>query len=63
MRNIIVGIGWTLAIVGAAAFGVLGAGGALIAAVLHNLSTLLVLANAERLLRFQESLPKLRVVP
>lgn len=51
VRNIIVGICWTLAIVGAAAFGVLGAGGALIAAVLHNLSTLLVLANAGRLLR------------
>lgn len=61
--NVIVGIGWTLAIVAAAAFGALGAGGALIAAMLHNLSTLLVLANAGRLLRFQESLPKLRVLP
>jgi len=58
--NVIIGISWTLAIVIAAAFGLLGAGGALIAALLHNLSTLLVLGNAGRLLRFQESLPKLR---
>lgn len=57
--NVIIGLGWTLAIVLAAAFGWLGAAGALIAAVLHNLSTLLVLGNAGRLLRFQELLPKL----
>jgi Cd2+/Zn2+-exporting ATPase len=31
----------------------------MIAALLHNLSTLLVLANAGRLLRFQEPLPRL----
>jgi len=42
-----------------AAFGWLGAAGAMIAAVLHNLSTLLVLGNAGRLLRFQEPLLKL----
>ncbi len=59
MVNVIIGLGWTLAIVLAAAFGWLGAAGALIAAILHNLSTLLVLANAGRLLRFQELLPKL----
>ena len=59
--NVIIGLGWTLAIVAAAAFGLLGAAGAMIAAILHNLSTLLVLANAGRLLRFQESLPKLKV--
>ena len=58
--NVIIGLGWTLAIVAAAAFGLLGVAGAMIAAVLHNLSTLLVLANAGRLLRFQESLPKLK---
>jgi heavy metal translocating P-type ATPase len=58
--NVIIGLGWTLAIVAAAAFGLLGAAGAMIAAILHNLSTLLVLANAGRLLRFQESLPKLK---
>ena len=57
--NVIIGLGWTLAIVLAAAFGWLGAEGALIAAILHNISTLLVLANAGRLLRFQELLPKL----
>jgi Zn2+/Cd2+-exporting ATPase len=33
--------------------------GALVAALLHNLSTLLVLANAGRLLRFQEHLPRI----
>lgn len=57
--NVIIGLGWTVAIVLAAALGWLGAAGALIAALLHNLSTLLVLANAGRLLRFQELLPKL----
>jgi Cd2+/Zn2+-exporting ATPase len=57
--NVFIGLGWTLAIVALAAFGLLGAVGALIAALLHNLSTLLVLANAGRLLRFQESLPKI----
>jgi heavy metal translocating P-type ATPase len=56
--NVIIGLGWTLVIVFAAAFGWLGAGGALIAAILHNLSTLLVLGNAGRLLRFQELLPQ-----
>ncbi|PVZ10443.1 MULTISPECIES: heavy metal translocating P-type ATPase [unclassified Pseudomonas] len=54
--NVIIGIGWTLAIVAFAAFGWLGAAGAMIAAVLHNLSTLLVLGNAGRLLRFEEPL-------
>jgi len=57
--NVIIGLGWTLAIVAFAAFGWLGAAGAMIAAVLHNLSTLLVLGNAGRLLRFQEPLLKL----
>jgi Zn2+/Cd2+-exporting ATPase len=57
--NVIIGLGWTLAIVVFAAFGWLGAAGAMIAALLHNLSTLLVLGNAGRLLRFQESLAKM----
>jgi Zn2+/Cd2+-exporting ATPase len=63
--NVIIGLGWTLAIVLAAAFGLLGAAGALIAAILHNLSTLLVLGNAGRLLRFQELLPRVeyRAIP
>jgi heavy metal translocating P-type ATPase len=60
--NVIIGLGWTLAIVVAAAFGLLGVAGAMIAAILHNLSTLLVLGNAGRLLRFQESLPRLKKV-
>jgi Cd2+/Zn2+-exporting ATPase len=58
--NVIIGLGWTLAIVASAAFGWLGAAGAMIAALLHNLSTLLVLGNAGRLLRFQEPLFKLK---
>lgn len=57
--NVVIGLGWTVAIVLAAAFGWLGAAGALIAALLHNFSTLVVLANAGRLLRFQELLPRL----
>ncbi|SFY15773.1 heavy metal translocating P-type ATPase [Pseudomonas sp. NFACC36] len=56
--NVIIGLGWTLAIVAFAAFGWLGAAGAMIAALLHNLSTLLVLGNAGRLLRFHEPLSK-----
>lgn len=59
--NVIIGLGWTLAIVVFAAFGWLGAAGAMIAALLHNLSTLLVLGNAGRLLRFRE--PLLRLDP
>ncbi|MGG7673688.1 heavy metal translocating P-type ATPase [Pseudomonas sp. WC2] len=58
--NVIIGLGWTLAIVVFAAFGWLGAAGAMIAALLHNLSTLLVLGNAGRLLRFQEPLLKIK---
>ena len=59
--TVIIGLGWTLAIVAAAAFGWLGAAGAMIAAVLHNLSTLLVLGNAGRLLRFHEPLQPLKL--
>jgi heavy metal translocating P-type ATPase len=58
--NVVIGLGWTLTIVVFAAFGWLGAAGAMIAALLHNLSTLLVLGNAGRLLRFQEPLLKLK---
>ena len=58
--NVIIGLGWTLAIVAAVAFGWLGVAGAMIAAVLHNLSTLLVLGNAGRLLRFHEPLQALK---
>jgi Zn2+/Cd2+-exporting ATPase len=54
--NVVIGLGWTVVIVVAAALGWLGASGAVIAAILHNLSTLLVLGNAGRLLRFEEKL-------
>lgn len=56
--NVLIGLGWTLAIVAAAALGILGAAGAMIAAVLHNVSTLLVLGNAGSLFRFDEGLPQ-----
>jgi Cd2+/Zn2+-exporting ATPase len=52
--NVGLGLGWTLAIVALAATGLLGAEGALVAAVLHNAGTLAVMANAGRLLRFDE---------
>lgn len=52
--NVLIGLGWTVGIMLAAAFGWLGAAGAMIAALLHNLSTLLVLGNAGRLLRYDE---------
>jgi len=53
--NVGIGLGWTVIIVACAAAGLLGAEGALIAAVLHNLSTLAVIGNAGRLLRFDET--------
>jgi Zn2+/Cd2+-exporting ATPase len=52
--NVGLGLGWTLAIVALAASGLLGVEGALVAAVLHNAGTLVVMANAGRLLRFDE---------
>jgi heavy metal translocating P-type ATPase len=54
--NVSVGLGWTVVIVAAAAGGWLGASGAIIAALLHNVSTIAVMANAGRLLKFQEQL-------
>lgn len=54
--NVFVGLGWTVGIVVLAAFGVLGAAGAIVAAVLHNISTLIVLANAGRLMRYDDPL-------
>lgn len=53
--NVFIGLGWTLLIVSAASLGLLGGAGALIAALLHNLSTLMVLANTGRLLQFDET--------
>jgi cation transport ATPase len=52
--NVIIGLGWTIAIIGLASLGFLGVAGAVIAAILHNVSTLLVLANAGRILRYEE---------
>jgi P-type E1-E2 ATPase len=53
--NVALGLGWTVVVIGAAATGGLGASGALIAAVLHNMGTLAVMANAGRLLKFREA--------
>lgn len=52
--NVGLGLGWTAAIIVIAATGVLGASGALVAAVAHNVGTLAVMANAGRLLKFNE---------
>lgn len=54
--NVGAGLGWTILIIGLAAGGVFGAGGPLVAAVMHNVSTLVVMGNAGRLLKFQELL-------
>ncbi|MBV9112796.1 MAG: cadmium-translocating P-type ATPase [Hyphomicrobiales bacterium] len=53
--NVALGLGWTLAVICAAATGTLGPNGALVAAILHNIGTFGVLANAGRLLRFDET--------
>lgn len=53
--NVGIGLGWTVVLVGLAAVGALGAQGAIIAALLHNLSTFLGLGNAGRLLLFDET--------
>ncbi|GBR34745.1 hypothetical protein [Kozakia baliensis] len=49
------GVGWTGILIICAAFNLLGSQGAVMAAVLHNASTLAGLANAGRLLRFDET--------
>lgn len=53
--NVGVGLGWTVVVIGIAAAGFFGASGPLVAAVLHNAGTLAVMANAGRLLRFQDT--------
>lgn len=53
--NIAAGLAWTAALIALASFGLLGAEGAIVAAVLHNVSTLFGVANAGRLLRFDET--------
>lgn len=52
--NVAIGLGWTAVLVALAASGMLGAEGAVVAALLHNASTFAGLANAGRLLGFDE---------
>ena len=61
--NVAIGLGWTAALIAAAAAGLLGAEGAIVAALLHNLSTLLGLGNAGRLLLFDEIRPVSPIPP
>jgi heavy metal translocating P-type ATPase len=53
--NVAIGLGWTAVLVALAAAGLLGAEGAVLAALLHNLSTFLGVANSGRLLLFDET--------
>ncbi|HVY17978.1 MAG TPA: cation-translocating P-type ATPase [Rhodopila sp.] len=52
--NVGIGLGWTIILVALAGTGMLGINGAIVAAVFHNMSTLLGMANAGCLLRFDE---------
>jgi Cd2+/Zn2+-exporting ATPase len=54
--NVAIGLGWMIILVSLAAAGLLGPEGAVVAAVFHNVSTLIGMANAGRLLRFDEPL-------
>ncbi|HVY33481.1 MAG TPA: cation-translocating P-type ATPase [Caulobacteraceae bacterium] len=54
--NFAISLIWTVVIVAAAGGGLLGAHGAIVAAVLQDLSVLLVVVNAGRMLKFQEVL-------
>ena len=53
--NVAIGLGWTATLVALAAAGMLGPQGAIVAALLHNLSTFVGLGNAGRLLLFDET--------
>ncbi len=53
--NVAMGLGWTVLLIVLAANGLLGSEGALVAAVFHNLSTFAGMANAGRLLYFDET--------
>jgi len=57
--NGLIALAWTGLLVAFAAGGALGRHGAIGAALLHNLGTLLVLANSARLMRFHEPLTDL----
>jgi P-type E1-E2 ATPase len=52
--NVGLGMVWTIAVLALAITGVLGANGALIAALAQNFSSVLVMINAGRLLKFEE---------
>ncbi len=54
--NIAIGLLWTVVMVALALGGVFGASGALIAALLQNSSSLVVMTNAGRLLKFDETI-------
>jgi len=54
--NGLIALVWTATLIGVAALGWLGNNGAIGAALLHNVGTLLVMANSARLLRFHEPL-------
>lgn len=58
--NVAFGLGWTVILILLAACGLLGAEGAIIAAVVHNFSTLVGMANSGRLLLFDETSPVAR---
>src|SRR5262249_41685173 len=53
--NVAIGLGFTFGLTALASAGVLGHGAPIIAAILHNLSTFLGLANAGRLMTFDET--------
>ncbi len=57
MINVGIGMGWTVVVVGVAAWGVFGASSALVAALMQNFGTFAVMANAGRLLKFQDREP------
>lgn len=59
MVNVGIGMGWTAVVVGVAAWGVFGASSALVAALMQNFGTFAVMANAGRLLKFQDREPEL----
>lgn len=58
MINVGIGLGWTAVVVAVAAWGVFGASGALAAAIMQNFGTFAVMANAGRLLKFQDRNPE-----
>lgn len=53
--NVGIGLGWTAIMVGCAAAGLFGSSGALVAALAQNAGILVVMANAGRLLKFQDT--------